>query len=128
MECLLEGQRLCTIIDVLRGETEVDKLQHRTKLIITYPLLDEVLNGLDVVVGRPLDLLHTLSVLKREVFIESPQSATVLVVADLLKLGKHLRETYQILYLYADAVSNQCCLGEVVTQVLYFVAIATINR
>ena len=78
-------------------------------------------------VGRPLDLLHTLSVPEREVFVESPQSTTVLVISDLLELWEHLRETYQILYLYADAISDQSCFGEVITQFLYFVAIATIN-
>ena len=106
----------------------MDELEYRSKFIITYPLLDEVLDGLDIMIGRPLDLLHTLSVLDRKVFVESSQSATILIITDLLQLRKNLGETDKILDLDANAISDQSCLGEVITQFLYFVAIATIDR
>src|SRR3546814_18555586 len=53
-----EHQRVGQVVDVLAGAGEVHELQRRAELgVVLQPLLDEVLDRLDVMVGGALDFL-----------------------------------------------------------------------
>jgi hypothetical protein len=55
------------VVDVLRGAGEVDELRHRRQLrVVADPLLQEILDRLDVVVGGALDGLDRLGIVVRE--------------------------------------------------------------
>jgi hypothetical protein len=58
LAALAQHQPVGEVVDVLAGAGEVDELQRRGQLgIVAQPLLDQVLDRLDVVVGGALDLL-----------------------------------------------------------------------
>ena len=71
---LLQHQRLRGVVDILRGESEVDKLGASLHTQGDKFLLDKILYSLHIVVGGLLDLLHTLSIGLGEFAINVAQS------------------------------------------------------
>ena len=78
-------------------------------------LLDEVFDGLDVVVGHSLYVFDALRILLREITVEVAEP----VVADReslqLRQGQ-MNEGNEILHLYADAIADEGVFGEVCSQ------------
>ncbi|MNQ27164.1 hypothetical protein D3C85_404160 [compost metagenome] len=63
-----QHQGVGQVVDVLAGASEVDELADLVQLRQLGGLfLEQVLHGLDVVVGGALDLFHTLGVLEGEI-------------------------------------------------------------
>jgi hypothetical protein len=76
-ECLLDGKGHGGVVDILGCEAEVDELlEGYGGITAAYwaegidALLDEILDGLHVVIGHLLDVLHTLSVLYGKVAVD----------------------------------------------------------
>ena len=75
LQSLLNRKRCGGVVDVLRGESEVDELLEGSQSSDGVELLlDEVLHSLDIVVGDALDILHALGILLREVLVDGAQS------------------------------------------------------
>jgi hypothetical protein len=72
---LPKHQRIAEVVDVLGGAGEVHEFKRRRQaLVVLQPLLDEVLDRLDVVVGGPLDLLDPRRVGSAEALGHRPQA------------------------------------------------------
>ena len=80
---MVKHQSVCQIIDIFRCAREVKiLLLSRQVLIRLEPLLQEVLDGLDVVVRRALDVLDALRVGLRERRHELVQSRGRVALGD----------------------------------------------
>ena len=67
LQGLPQHEGVAEVVDVLGSTREVRELEHFRELgVLGEALLEDVLHGLHVVVGRPLDLLHGQRVLRRE--------------------------------------------------------------
>ena len=80
-QSLLHRERHTGIVDVLRCQTEVDKLLvgiQATNLVELF--LDEVLNGFHVMVGNLLNVFHTLCSLLVEIAVDVTQTLKQLLV------------------------------------------------
>ena len=71
----LQHQRLRGVVDVLRGEAEMDELLPAGYSKSLEILLDEIFNGLDIVVGDLLDVLYLLGVFRSHRLIEPAQAS-----------------------------------------------------
>ena len=107
-ERLLDGQGHARVVDVLRGESEMDKLlvgiqsADGVKL-----LLDEILHGLDVMVGHLLDVLHTGGILLREVAVDAAKTVEEGRVEALELRQGELHERDKVFDFHADAITYQ---------------------
>ena len=76
LKCFLHRKRHTGIVDVLRGQTEMDKLLvsiQSANLIKLF--LDKILYSLDIVVGNLLDILDTLRIILIKVLIYLTQTS-----------------------------------------------------
>ena len=89
---LSDHQREGGVIDILRGEPEVDELLLIGKPEGIEPLLDEVLHGLDVVVRRTLDLLDTCCISAGEAQVDVVEVLDTLFVEHLAECGELLAQ------------------------------------
>ena len=126
---LLHGEGHGGVVDVLRGEAEMDELLQLLKAHLVELALEEVFHGFDVVVGGLFDILDGLGIIVGELAVDvaqllgfagnSGQSGTL----GLQSVG----EGDEILHLDADTVFYQGTLGEVLGEGLAFGAIAPID-
>ena len=90
-------------------------------------LLEDVLDGLDVVVGDRLNLLHALDVGRREVAVEGAQRVELRVV-NLRKLRQRkLAQRDEVLHLDADAVPDECLLRKIIGQFFRYITVAAVD-
>ncbi len=98
-------------------------------------VFDEIFNGLDIVVGDLLDVLHFLGVFRSHRLIEPTQageqlfashSSTFTEISELRQ--RNLAQGDEIFHLHTYTVANQGELAEVLSQRCGFGSIATINR
>ena len=90
-------------------------------------LLDEILHGLDIVVGRTLDLLDTLGVGKREVFVDGAQLAETCMIHILEFRQRKLAKGDEVLYLHTYAVTYESILRKIVGQRLRNFAVTAVD-
>ena len=77
---------------------------------VVYLFLDEVLHGLDVVVGHLLNILHALSVLLSKVAVDVAEGFKQVMV-EILQLGqRQFTQRYEVLYLHTNTIANQSIL------------------
>ena len=108
LERLLEREGHAGVVDVLRGEAEVDELLEvvESAYLVEF-LLDEVFHRLHVVVGHLLDVLHALGLLLSEVAVDVAQAFEQLVVEPhQLGQGK-LAQRDEVFYLHSHAVTDE---------------------
>ncbi len=98
-------------------------------------VLDEIFNGLDIVVGDFLDVLHFLGVFRSHRLIEPAQAGEQLIAghscafSEVRKLGqRNPAQGDEIFNLHADTVADQGELAEILSQRCGFGSIATIDR
>ena len=92
-----------------------------------HPLLEEIFDGLHVVVGRGLDRLDALGVGQAEIAVEAAQGLPCGRI-DPLELGeRQLAQGDEIFDLHADAVADQCVLGKIIGELPRCIAVATVN-
>ena len=61
----MQHERVCQVVDILTGAGEMQVFFLRSKSCVGIKtLLQEVLNGLDIVIGRLLDFFDSLSILE----------------------------------------------------------------
>ncbi len=98
-------------------------------------VLDEIFNGLDIVVGDFLDVLHFLGVFRSHRLIEPAQAGEQIIsghprtFTEVRKLGqRNPAQSDEIFHLHAYTVADQGELAEVLSQRCGFGSIATIDR
>ena len=124
---LLERERNGRIVDILRREAEVDELLVAFESQGIHLLLDDVLDGLDVVVRNRLDLLDPLGVGVRKIGVESAQFGKLCVV-DVAELGERkLAQGDEIFHFDADSITNQGLFGKIIRQFFRFVPVAPVD-
>ena len=129
-QCLLDAQGYAGVVDVLGCQAEVDEFlglsgkaaEHRNFL------LDEVFDGLDVVVSDLFDVLHTLSVLLREVTIDVAEGFKQAMVEILQLWQWQFTQGDEVLYLHANTIANQRILRKISCQFLCLFSVAAIYR
>lgn len=115
------------VIDILRGEPEVDEFCVSAQPERFHPLFEEVFDGLHVVVGRGLDRLDALGVGQAEITVEAAQGLPCGRI-DPLELGeRQLAQGDEIFDLDADAVADQCVLGKIIGELPRCIAVTTVN-
>ena len=70
---IAQARRNRRVVDVLRRQAEVHELAVSAESQLVELPLDQILDGLYVVVGHRLDLLHAPGVGVREIEVERPQ-------------------------------------------------------
>ena len=129
MQGILEHQGERGIVNILRGEAEVNKFLVGLKVAQTIQLLlDIVLHGFYVVVGYALDFLDAGCALFIKSLVDSPQLRKQGIVEIRQLRQRELAQRYEILDLHFDAVFHQSVLGKVGCQRTGLVAIATVKR
>ena len=135
LKSLLEHQRLGRVVDVLRGQPEVDELLPAGYSKSLEILLDEVFNGFDIVVGDLLDVLHLPGVFRSHRLIKHTQTGEEFIAgqprafAEVRELGqRNFAQGDEIFHLHAYTVANQGELAEILSQRCGFGSIATIDR
>ena len=125
-EGLLEREGDRCVVDVLRGESKVYELLVCGEPQRIHLLLDDVFDGLYVVVGDGLDLLDTQRVGLGEVGVEPAQVGEAGVV-DALKLRqRQLAQGDEVFDLDADAVADQCRFRKIICKFFRFVTVAPV--
>ncbi len=128
MEGILHRHRHRGVVDVLRGEAEVDELLPLREPQGVETLLEEVLHGLHVVVRNRFEILDLQGVLLGELLIDG---------GELLQRGggnpRELRqplaaEGYEILNLHLHAVADKGELREILVEARSLRAVATVDR
>mmetsp|Transcript_15870 Transcript_15870/g.47621 ORF Transcript_15870/g.47621 Transcript_15870/m.47621 type:complete len:824 (-) Transcript_15870:159-2630(-) len=126
LERVLDHQGGRRVVDVLARQREVHKLLEGLEAERVELLLDEVLDGLDVVVGDLLRGLDLLRLLEREVLGDGPE-----LVRDarrqVLAGRQHLHEREEVLDLDVDAVPDQTELREEARELLGAAAVAAVD-
>ena len=114
LQSLLHREGHTGVVDILRGETEMDELLIGIKTTdLIELLLDVVLHGFHVVIGHLLNLLHALGVGRGKLSIDTAQTLEERSVETLqLRKGK-LAQGDEILNLYTDAVTNERILRKI---------------
>ena len=77
-------------------------------------LLDDVFDGLYVVVGHRLDLLHALGVGGREIEVQGAQGGEFRAVDAGQLRQRQLREGDEVLHFDADAVADEGLLRKII--------------
>ena len=115
------------VVDVLRGEAEVDEFTFVAQFQRVHLLLDEVFDGLDVVVGGLFDLLDAFGVAQREVLVDVAQGGVVSFV----KVGELRKGQFaqgdEVFDFDLYAVADQGKFRKVVAQLIDFAAVASID-
>ncbi len=77
---------------------------------------EEILNGFHIVIGSSLDLFNLKSILVGKVFVDGTQfgSKSIKLLVEICQLGKRqFAEGDEIFNFYADTVTDECTLGEI---------------
>ena len=90
-------------------------------------LLDDVLDGLDVVVRHRLDLLHTLGVGGGEIGVERPQGGEFRAVDVGQLRQRQLAQGDEILHFDTDPVADQGLFRKIIGEFFRFVAVASVD-
>ena len=115
------------VVDVLRRQSEVNELLVCRQAQAVELLLQEVFDGLDVVVGHRFDVFDALRLGAVEVGVYLAQALEAAVV-DALELGqRQLAERYEVFYLDPHAVADQCVFRKVVSKFVDLGAIAAVD-
>ena len=125
---LSDHQREGGVIDILRGEPEVDELLLIGQPEGIEPLLDEVLHGLDVVVRRTLDLLDTCCISAGEAQVDVVEVFDTLLVEHLAQRRELLAQSDEVKDLDTYPIADQCLLREVGDESLGLRPVASIDR
>ncbi|RMS74783.1 Glutathione s-transferase protein [Pseudomonas savastanoi] len=125
-----QHQAVRQVVDVLAGAGKVDELADLVQLRqFGSLLLEQILNGFDVVVGGALDLFHALGVLNREVFSQGVEDGVGLrrERRDFgnLRVG---RQTLEPANFNHHTETDQAVFAENRAQGLGFAGVAAINR
>ena len=87
-------------------------------------LLDDVFDGLDIVVGHRFDFLDAFGVGRREIEVERAQGCELRAVdARQLRQGQ-LAQRNEVLHFHTDAVADQGLFRKIIGQFFRFVAVA----
>ena len=129
MQGLLEHHGDRGIVDILRGQTKMDKL-----LVGIHPadginlLLNEIFDSLDIVVRHGFYLLHACGIRFAELLVDGAQgSKTALVKVGQLREG-NFAQCNKVFDFYAGTVLHQRVLRKVRSQGGCLVTITAINR
>ena len=125
-EGLLERERDGRVVDVLRREAEVYEFLVCGQSQRVHLLLDDVFDGLDVVVRHRLDLLDALRVGFREVRVERAQGFGLRPVDARELRQRELAQGDEILHFDADAVADQCLFRKIIGEFFRFVPVAPV--
>ena len=125
---LSDHQREGGVIDILRGEPEVDELLLISKPEGIEPLLDEVLHGLDIVVRRTLDLLDTCCISAGEAQVDVVEVLDTLLIEHLAQRRELLAQSDEVKDLDTYPIADQCLLREVGDECLGLRPVASIDR
>jgi len=90
-------------------------------------LLDDVLDGLDIVVRHRLDLLDALGVGGREIGVQRAQGGEFRAVDAGELRQRQFAERDEILHFDADAVADEGLFGKIIGQFLRFITVAPVN-
>ena len=129
VERVLHREGHAGIVDILRGKTKVDKLLVGIQTAYLVKLfLDEILDGLDVMVGYHLDILHALGVGLRERQVYLAQAGKQCMVKR-RQLGQgQLAQGNEVLDFHTDAILDKCILRKILGQSLCLPSITAIYR
>ena len=125
---LLQRKRQSGVVDVLRGQAEVDVLAPGLQAELVELFFEPVLDRLDVVVGDFLDVLDPLGVGRVEAGVELAQPVEVPRVDAGELRQRQPAERDEVLDLDPHPVADQRGFGEVVRQALGLAAVAPVDR
>ena len=97
------------VVDILTRQAEMNEffVGVQTADLVKF-FLDIIFDGFHIVIRHLLNVFHALGTLFRQLFIDAAKAGKQSVV-ETLQLGKrYLTQTDEILYLYTDAVADQC--------------------
>ena len=127
-ECLAYGVRRGGVVDVLRCEPEVYELLDMRQACRIHLLLYKVLDGLDVVIGGFLYLLHAQSVLHGKVLIYGTQRGEVLL-GDFGQLRqRQMTQGDEIFHLHHGAETNQRIFRKILFERRCRIPVASVHR
>ena len=129
LKCFLHRKRHTGIVDVLRGQTEMDKLLvsiQSANLIKLF--LDKILYSLDIVVGNLLDILDTLRIILIKVLIYLTQTSKQSRIERSKLRQRQLTQSDKILNLYTNTISYERILGKIVCEWLCLSPVTSIYR
>ena len=106
----------------------MDKLLLIAQAKVVELLLDEVLDGLDVVIRHALDLLDSEGILGGEAQIDIVEAIRAVLAEDTTEVWELFAEGDEVEDLYTYAVADEGFLREVRGEGLYLAAVAPINR
>ena len=113
---IAQGGGCCGVVDILRGEAEVDELLVLFQAESVHLLLDEVLHRFYVVVGPFFDLFDPEGILFREVTVEVAKFFEMGRVHALQLRQGQSAEGDEVFYLHADPVADKGIFREVFFQ------------
>ena len=114
---LLDRHRNRCVVDVLRGQAEVDKLFILFEAEDVELLLEEIFDGFDVVVGDRFDLLDARGVGEREVFVNRAQRVENAVVDSGELRQRNFAQSDEIFDLDAHAVAYQSEFRKILVEI-----------
>lgn len=125
---IAQARRNRRVVDVLRRQAEVHELAVSAESQLVELPLDQILDGLYVVVGRSFDLLDFQSVGSGKVAVQIAQflESAPIHVGQLRQ--RQLAKRDEILHLYQHAVADQSQFRKIVGQHLALVAVAPVDR
>ena len=111
---LPERERNGRVVDVLRREAEMHELLIGLQPEGVHFLLDDVLDGLYVVVGHRLDLLHAPGVGVREIEVERAQGGEFRAVDAGQLRQRQFAQGDEVFHFDADAVADEGLLRKII--------------
>ena len=127
---LFDGEGHGGVVDILRGETEMDELLVGFELQGVEMAFEEILHGLDVVVGDFFYIFDFLGIVVGEVAIDVAQLFGQLWALVKECFQRQLRDTGQgnkIFYLHTDTVTDEGTLGKEAGKGFHFGTIAAVD-
>ena len=130
-ECLLDGvadkHRYGSVVDVLRGQSEVDEFLVGFEAEHVKFLLDKIFYGLHIVIGHAFDVLHALSVVDRKLIVDFTQLREQRAVDVFQLWQRQAAESDEIFDFNLHSVADERILRVVVLKNFDFVAITTVD-
>ena len=109
VECILDGKGHRRIVDVLRSQSEMNKLLVGFQSSDAVELfLDEVFNGFHIVIGHALYLLHAGSIRLREITVDISECFKQVVVDAVQLRQRKFTQRDKILYFNLHTVFDKC--------------------
>ena len=126
---LLDREGYAGVVDVLRGQSEMDELLVLVEASKPVEfLLDEIFHGLHVVVGGLLDFLDACGVCFREVAVDVAERVEAAVVEVLQLRQRQLAERDEVFNLHAHPVTDEGILREIFCQQPGLVPVSPVDR